>query len=223
MKMHWFYYLGRFLIHIVAFPFARWQVKGSENIRDQGPLLIVCNHLHLADPPIVAASIKLKTVFMAKEELFQDRWSRFWVQNFGAFPVRRGGVDREAIRQAENWVKRGVSIIMFPEGTRSKNARMQSALPGSALIASRLGIPVLPVSITGTEKFKNPKWCLRHRPMITVNIGQPFRLPPTDGRLTREVRYQLITSIMERVAGLLPPEYHGVYARGENDRDRESE
>jgi 1-acyl-sn-glycerol-3-phosphate acyltransferase len=221
--MHWFYYLGRILIHIVVFPFARWQVKGKENVLDQGPLLIVCNHLHLADPPIVAGSLKLKTVFMAKEELFRRRRSRFWVQNFGAFPVRRGGVDREALRQAEDWVKRGVSIIMFPEGTRSKNARMQSALPGSVLIASRLGIPILPISITGTEKLKNLKWCLRHRPMITVNIGQPFRLPPTDGKLTREVRYQLTSSIMERVAGLLPPEYQGVYDRGENDRDRESE
>jgi 1-acyl-sn-glycerol-3-phosphate acyltransferase len=214
--MHWFYYLGRFLIHIVAFPFARWQIKGRENIPDQGPFLIVCNHLHLADPPIVAGSLKLKTVFMAKEELFRSRWSRFWVQNFGAFSVRRGGIDREVLRQAENWVKRGVSIIMFPEGTRSKNAQMQSALPGSVLIASRLGIPILPVSITGTEKLKNLKWCLWHRPTITVNIGQPFRLPLTDGKLTKEARYQLTNSIMERVAGLLPQEYQGVYARGEN-------
>lgn len=220
--MHWVYYFGRVLIRIVVFPFASWQVKGRESIPD-GPLLIICNHLHLADPPIVAASIKLKSVFMAKEELFQQWWSRFWVSNFGAFPVRRGRVDREALRQAENWVKKGVSIIMFPEGTRSKNARMQAALPGSVLIASRLGIPVLPVSITGTEKLRHLKWCLWHRPMITVNIGQPFRLPPTDGKLTRETRYQLTNFLMERIAGLLPPEYHGVYTRGENDRDREGE
>ncbi len=214
--MHWVYYFGRVLIRILVFPVANWQVKGQGNVPEGSPLLIVCNHLHLADPPIVAASIKPKSVFMAKEELFQHRWSRFWVGNFGAFPVRRGGIDREVIRHAEHWTKRGVSIIMFPEGTRSRNARMQSGLPGSALLASRLGIPVLPVSITGTEKLRNLKWCLRHRPTITVTIGRPFRLPPFDGNLTKEARYQLTTSIMERIAGLLPPEYHGVYARGES-------
>jgi 1-acyl-sn-glycerol-3-phosphate acyltransferase len=217
--MHWVYYFGRILIRVLAFFVASWRIEGRGNIPERGPVLIVCNHLHLADPPIVAASIPLKCVFMAKDDLWQSKWSRFWVEHFGAFPVRRGGVDREAIRHAENWTNRGVSIIMFPEGTRSKNARMQAGLPGSALLASRLGIPILPVSISGTEKLKNLKWCVLHHPKITVTIGHPFRLPPSDGKLTKEVRYQLTTSIMEQIAGLLPSEYHGVYARGENARD----
>jgi len=210
--MHWVYYFGRIIIHIIVFPIASWQVKGRENVPAQGPLLIVCNHLHLADPPIVAASIKLKAVFMAKEELFRHRWSRFWVQNFGAFPVRRRGADREALRQAERWLKQGVSLIMFPEGSRSRQSQMQPALPGAALIASRMGVPILPVGITGTEKIKGPA-CWLHRPRITVNIGPPFRLPPAAGKPTRAELDQLTDSIMGQVAGLLPPEYRGVYAR----------
>ena len=220
--MHWVYYFGRVLIRILLFPVARLQVKGQENVPGPGPFLILCNHLHLADPPIVGTCIKQKTVFMAKEELFRHRWSRFWVKNYGAFPVRRGVVDREAIRHAEYWIKRGVSVIMFPEGTRSPTAQMQSALPGSVLIATRLGVPILPVGITGSEKLRNLKRCFWHHAMITVNIGKPFNLPPTDGKLTKEERYRLIGSIMEHIAALLPPEYHGVYARGENARDRES-
>jgi len=125
--MHWVYYFGRVLIRILVFPWASWHVKGKENVPDSGPLLIVSNHLHLADPPIVAASIKLKSVIMAKDDLWKNGWSRFWVENFGAFPVKRGGVDRKALRTAEHWLKRGVSLIMFPEGSRSKNARMQPA------------------------------------------------------------------------------------------------
>jgi 1-acyl-sn-glycerol-3-phosphate acyltransferase len=210
--MHWVYYFGRVLIRILVFPFARWEVKGRENVPAQGPVLIVCNHLHLADPPIVAASIKLKSVFMAKEELFHHGWSRFWVKNFGAFPVKRGGVDREAIRQAENSIRRGLSVIMFPEGTRSPDTRMIPALPGAALIALHMGVPILPVSITGTEKLHNLKWSFLHHPGITVTIGQPFNLPPNDGKLTREQRQQTMNGIMQKIAALLPPEYRGVYA-----------
>lgn len=216
--MHWVYYFGRFLSRVILFTMSDWHVKGRENIPKQGPLLIVCNHLHVVDPPIIATSMPLKTVIMAKEQLFRRRWSRFWVQNFGTFPVRRRGVDREALRQAEYWLKQGVSLLMFPEGQRSSTIQMQPAFPGSALIASRLGIPILPVSIIGTEKLREPMWWLR-RPRITVNIGQPFYLPPVDGKLTRTELYQLTNSVMEHVAGLLPPEYRGVYAKGENAGD----
>jgi 1-acyl-sn-glycerol-3-phosphate acyltransferase len=152
---------------------------------------------------------------MAKEELFQNWWSRFWVKNFGAFPVRRQGAGREALNNAEKWLKQGVSLIIFPEGKRSGTIQMQSALTGAALIASRLGVPVLPVSITGTEELRKSDWW-RHRPKITVNIGQPFYVPSADGGLTKDERYQLANSIMEHIAGLLPAEYRGVYAGGEN-------
>lgn len=217
--MHWVYYFGRVLIRILVFPVASWHVRGRENVPGRGPVLIVCNHLHIADPPIVAASIPLKCVFMAKEELWQSGWSRFWVEHFGAFPVRRSGVDREALRLAEHWLQQGVSLIMFPEGTRSQDARMQPALPGAALIASRLGIPVLPVSIAGTDKLRKLAWCVRHHPRITVTIGKPFKPQLADGKLTREQRNQLTDDMMRKIAALLPEEYHGVYTGGDHAPD----
>lgn len=214
--MHWVYYFGRVVIRVVVFPFASWEVKGRENIPENGPFLVACNHLHIADPPIVAASLPLKCVFMAKEELWQDGWSRFWVENFGAFPVSRGGVDRAAIRRAEDWLKKGVSLIMFPEGERSKSARMQPALPGAALIAARTGVPILPVSIRGTEKLRNIKWSFLHRPRVTVTIGKPFQPAPSDSATAKEQRQLLMNEIMGKIAALLPPEYRGVYGGGEN-------
>jgi 1-acyl-sn-glycerol-3-phosphate acyltransferase len=221
--MHWVYYFGRVLIRIIVFPFANWRVKGRENVPADGPLLIACNHLHIADPPIIATSIKLRTVLMAKEDLWQQRWSRFWVENFGAFPVRRESIDRESIRTAEDWLHRGVSVIIFPEGGRSKQAVLQPALPGAALIAAHMGVPVLPVGITGTDKLRKLGWCLFHRPRITVNIGRPFNLTETEGRLTRDKRRQLADEIMKKIAELLPPEYHGVYGGNEDDDDREGQ
>jgi 1-acyl-sn-glycerol-3-phosphate acyltransferase len=216
--MHWVYYFGRGLIRILVFPFATWEVRGKENVPRNSPVLIVCNHLHIADPPIVAASFPGKCVLMAKDDLWHNGWSRFWVENFGAFPVKRSGIDREAIRRAEDWLRRGVSVVMFPEGKRSPNAQMQPALPGAALIAARVGVPVLPVAITTTDRFKHLRWCFFHHPKMTVTIGKPFELPPED-KLTKERRHQLLNEIMLKIAALLPPEYRGVYGGAENAPD----
>ena len=103
--MHWVYYFGRFLARMALFFLSNWQVRGKENIPNQGALLIAANHLHLADPPIVAVSVGIKAIIMAKEELFHHWFSRFVVENFGSFPVRRGGLDRKAISQAKELVK----------------------------------------------------------------------------------------------------------------------
>jgi len=83
---------------------------------------------------------------------------------------------------------------------------------GSALIALRSGAPILPVGITGTEKIKGVAWMLR-RPVITVNIGHPFHLPPVSSKLTKVELAELTNFIMGRIAELLPPDYRGNYAR----------
>lgn len=191
--------------------FSRWKVKGKENLPTDKPVLIVCNHLHIADPPIIAASILLKCKFMAKEDLWNNAWSRYWVTNFGAFPVRRGAIDTAAIRSAERAFSEGFSVIMFPEGGRSPDAKLQIALPGATLIASRTGVRILPVSITGSEKLSHLMWCFFHRPAITVTIGKPFDLPPNNGKIARGQRRELADFIMSKIAEILPLEYQGVY------------
>jgi 1-acyl-sn-glycerol-3-phosphate acyltransferase len=141
------------------------------------------------------------------------------VSNFGAIPVSRSGADREAIRVAEEWMRKGVSVIIFPEGGRSQTAQIQPAFAGAALIAARTGVPVLPVGITGTDKLKYVRWSFFHHPRITVNIGRPFQPPPANGKLAREQRQLLMNDIMGKIAALLPPEYRGVYGGVGNAQD----
>ena len=207
----WFYYVARVIVRVLFTLLTRWEVKGKENIPHQGPVLVVANHLNLTDPPLLGISLGRKMMFMAKEELFRSRFSAYFVGGFGSFPVHRGKLDRKAMRQAQQVLADGLALVMFPEATRSKSARLQPAFPGSALIAMHSGVPILPVGIIGTEGVKGIGWVLR-RPRITVNIGYPFYLP-SGGKLTKAGLAENTSFIMERIAELLPPQYRGVYGK----------
>jgi len=207
----WFYYVARVIARALFALLTRLEVKGKENIPRQGALLVVANHLNLADPPLLGISLERRMMFMAKEELFRSKLTAYFVSSFGAFPVHRRRLDREAIRQSQQVLADGLALIMFPEATRSKTARLQPAFPGSALIARRSGVPILPVGISGTEGVKGIGW-IWHRPRITVNIGRPFYLPSSK-KLTKAGLAENTSSIMERIAELLPPKYRGVYGK----------
>ena len=183
--MHWFYYLGRFVIRVIVFLFTSTKVTGKNNLPDKGAILVVSNHLSLADPPIIGACLKRRAVFMAKEELFRNWLSRWIMRGFGAFPVHRGSVDRKAIRNAEEALSNGFLMAMFPEAKRSTDACLGDAHDGASLIASRCNVPLLPIGIYGTEEMKGCKWLIK-RPRVIVNIGVPFYLPRGEGKLTRQ-------------------------------------
>lgn len=218
VRAPWFYYMGTTMMRMLLLFFTRLQVKGRANIPRQGPVLIIANHLNQADPPLLTVSLGRRIMFMAKEELFRSRVVGYFARNFGSFPVNRRRPDRQAIRQADRVLADGMALAMFPEGKRSRKAQLQPAFAGSTLIASRnRGVPILPVGISGTEKIKGVTWPL-HRPQITVNIGSPFYLPPTDGKLTKVELARLTAFLMEHIAELLPQEYRGNYAKRGNQK-----
>jgi 1-acyl-sn-glycerol-3-phosphate acyltransferase len=104
---------------------------------------------------------------------------------------------------------------MFPEGTRSHDGKLRKGKPGSAVIASKTDVPLLPVGIVGTDKIKGISW-LWKRPRIVVNIGKPFKLPPATGNMSKSQMQLLTTQLMKEIAALLPPEYQGVYEKHED-------
>ncbi len=216
--IRWFYYVARFIVQMILRLFTHWRVRGRENVPAKGAILIVSNHLHLADPPLVSVSLKRKAIFMAKKELFRSRFSGYFISSFGAFPVHRGQLDRNALRQAERVLAQGFSLVMFPEAMRSKNAQLQKAFPGSALIAIRNSVPIVPVAITGTEKIRGFSWIF-HRPTITITFGQPFHLPQVNGRVSRTELTNLTGYIMAHIAELLPLNYRGYYVNKKEQND----
>jgi len=190
-----------------------WKVDGKENVPSEGPFIMVANHVHLVDPILLISTFPRWINFMAKEELFRYPFLRIIIRWAQAFSIHRRGTiadKQETMNQAKNLLNKGLVLGMFPEGKRNHNGKLLPGKPGSAVIASRMGIPLLPVGIVGTEKLKGTSW-LWKRPGIVVNIGQPFKLPPTNGRLTKSQTKSLTDLMMKKIAALLPRENRGAY------------
>ena len=193
--------------------FLSWKVKGKENVPLTGPLIVVANHVHALDPILLQFSFPRWVNFMAKEELFRHPLLKLFSRWAQAFPVHRQGTTKDkrgAVKQAKDILGNGLVLGMFPEGKRSREDKLTMGKPGSAVIASRMGVPLLPVGIIGTDKIKGISWLWR-RPEIVINIGQPFKLPLVDGRLNKSQMNLLTSQLMGEIAALLPPEYQGVY------------
>lgn len=204
------------LTRALLFTFAHWEVTGQHHIPANGPVVIVGNHLHLLDPPLVTASCRRRLHPMAKRELFEVPLIGWYLWAYGAFPVRRFSADIGALRAARTLLRSGGAVLMFPEGTRTRGGGMRPALPGAAMVALLAGAPVLPVAITGTERVRLPgvflAWARGARPRIRVVFGEPFHLAA--GGTDAASAEQATDAMMRRVAALLPEPYRGAYGPG---------
>jgi 1-acyl-sn-glycerol-3-phosphate acyltransferase len=190
-----------------------WSVEGKENIPRTGGAIIVSNHLNNADPCIIPGVFNRRMNIMAKKEMFKWPGINLLFYLIGAFPVDRQSADLGALREAQNIIAGGNMLLMFPEGTRSKDRKMHAGFPGSALIAYRTGAPIIPVAIWNTEHLKWPFLFLKPKmhPRVHVRIGKPF-YPPKAERITSEQAKSATDDIMRHVAEMLPESYRGVYA-----------
>ncbi len=162
------YGFGYWVVKCVYFLFYHIRVEGLENIPASGGFVLASNHRSYADPPLLATRLrKRRCVFMAKEELFRNRFFGWLIRKLGAFPVTRGAGDNSVIETAEQHVRSGKVLMIFPEGTRSKDGRVGRGKTGVALIAAQTGAPVVPVGITFEGK-------LHFRSDIIVRFGKPI-------------------------------------------------
>ncbi len=193
-----------FAIFIIAVV-ARLRLRGRYNVPRQGPFLIAANHLAWADIPLIPLYLPGKVVYMAKEEYFSSKIA--WLVRFlGAFPVKRGEGDRQALRAADEQLKKGNAVVLFPEGTRSRTRMMAKGHAGLGMIALRSGVPVIPVAIWGSENLLK-KFGAR----ITISYGTPMLLKPKGTKITREDIDNATEEVMRAIAAMMPPEYRGAY------------
>lgn len=189
------------------------KLEGLENVPRKGPLILISNHLNNADPCILPGVSPRRLSIMAKKEWFKLPPFALLFRMVGAFPVDRAGADLGALREAQRAVNDGGALLMFPEGTRSKDRKLHRGFPGAALIAYRTGAPIVPVAITGTETIPWPWVFLRPfiGPKVLIRFGEPF-YPPKAERITSQQAKDATDDMMRHIAAMLPESYRGVYS-----------
>jgi 1-acyl-sn-glycerol-3-phosphate acyltransferase len=192
----WLWWPSAELMTLTYRIFFRIRVTGKEYLPRHGAVLIVCNHLSNLDPPMVGwASRPRKSFYMAKKELFAKRIGAWLISSLGAFPVDRGGMDRSAIRVSRDLLARGESVVMFPEGTRSRDGRLRAAFPGAGSMGLDPGVTIVPAAIWGSQFRRGP---------VHITFGPPV---PVEGLAagTKGARAaELTTRMMQAIADLVP-------------------
>ena len=159
------------LVHFIFKPIfgAIWlkKAKGLENLPAEGGYVLCANHLSGLDPICIASRLpRSKNLsFLAKKELFDNKLLKLLITALGAIPVDRGGADIAAIRASMKALKDGDCLLVFPQGTRSKDNTPTPMLSGASMIALRGGAPVIPCYIDG------PYRAFRH---IEIRFGKPI-------------------------------------------------
>ncbi len=187
-----------------------------EALRTSGPLIVASNHLSNADPVLIGCwlspALGRNLHWLGKEEAMRWPVLGWAMRRNGVFGVRRGAADVDAFRLARRVLDEGLVLVVFPEGTRSPTGGLQGAKDGLAILALRTGAPILPVGISGTDRF----WPRHRRPRyggsVTMHVGRPFRLEPiAPGADRRAAQRAATVEIMSRIAALLPERHRGVY------------
>ena len=195
----------RFLFKILL----KIEIVGLENVPRQGTLIFMINHVSFLDPVLILGLMPRQATAFAKIETLSYPALGLLIRLYGVVPVRRGEVDRQALRQAIEILARGEALLVAPEGTRSHHGRLQQAHDGVAYIALRTGATIIPVAILGQERFPASLKRLR-RAKIQIRIGKPFRFVP--GKVSRDELRAMTKEAMYQLASLLPPERRGVYS-----------
>ncbi len=166
-----FYAIVRFVLNIIFLGFYGLHVEGRENIPSEGAVIIAPNHKSYFDPPLVGVAITTRVVhYMAKEELFKNPVFGWILRQFGTFPVKRGAIDRTAVRRAMKELKTGNALGIFPEGTRIKKEELGTFHSGMASLALMTGTPVIPVAVIGSKDMP------RKNGALAVLIGKPIKV-----------------------------------------------
>jgi 1-acyl-sn-glycerol-3-phosphate acyltransferase len=177
------------IIRVLMVTLLRRRVHGAEHVPPRGAVIIASNHISNLDPPLVGTAIWRPFAFMAKEELFHNRFFGAFIRRLYAFPVRRGAPDRAALKQALDLLGRGWGLVMFPEGTRSEDGELKEPEMGVGMIALRSGVPVIPAYVTGTDQVM-PKGGGIRLARVAITFGPPLRFTATEGEKPGREEYE---------------------------------
>lgn len=188
----WLYNLFQNLFRFGALTLYDLKTYGVENIPRRGGVLVVANHQSFLDPAILGVNIRRPCSFLAKSELFENRYFGALIRRFNAFPVRQGEGDVGAVRETIKRLQEGHLLMMFPEGGRCKDGRIAPMEKGVGLIVRRAGptVKVVPAALCGTFEAWPPGQLIPQTGKARVIYGRPMELA--------ELKASEIVSVIDR-------------------------
>ncbi len=179
----------------------RLRVFGQHHVRRTGGVLLVANHQSYLDPVVLGLGLDRMIAFMARRTLFQNAWFAKLIRLLNAFPVTRGGRDTAAMHEAVDRLRAGECLVMFAEGTRTRDGRIGPLRAGILVIAQRAGVPMVPTAIDGAYDI----WP-RHGGLqpghVAVSFGMPI-WPEEQAGMGRDVLVRrLAEALKTQQAGL---------------------
>jgi len=203
-------WLVRFVINLIA----HVEVHGYEHVPTEGNFVIATNHLGIVDAALAFYALDRWDLFIPVAEKWELNPFLKWLGKYFNFIfIDRFNPDIKAMRKIMALMDQGNNLVIAPEGTRSRVGSMIEGKPGVSYLAAKLGRPILPVALAGTEDkvlFGNLKRLRRTH--VIVNAGPAFTLPPLPRENRDETLKQYTDEIMCRIASMLPEKYRGVYA-----------
>lgn len=188
--------LIKFMFRSYFLLFYKVKVTGLENIPQEGGLIMACNHMSNFDPPFAGgfAGKKRDSIYFIKKELMSVPVCGRLFKYFGFIPVdrKKPGGDMGAIKAALKVVKKGESLFIFPEGTRSKTGKPGRAKPGIGFMVYHSGAPVLPIKITNTNKLPFTR-------NLSVTFGKPFKVEKDPQREVKEQFQEFADKVMDEI------------------------
>ncbi len=191
-------------VRVVSYPycrlFFRLRAEGMRNVPSTGPFILAPNHFSAMDHWFVGILLPRRVRFMAKSQLFKGRLLEFILLHAGAFPVRRGRGDEEAMATATAILEAGGVLVIYPEGGRSRSGQIgTSARRGIGRLALETGVPVVPVAVVGSERARN--WRRLQFPAVTVRYGPALRFEPEPDP-ARERQLEVADRVLSAVRAL---------------------
>ena len=163
----------------------RVRVRGRNKAPRRGAYIVAPSHRSLMDIFFTGFITRRRIRFMGKEELFKNRVLAWVFTRLGGFPVERGAADRTALRAAQTALEGGEPVAIYPEGTRHEGPVIETLFDGPCFLAARLGIPVVPVAVAGSEQILPSGKTIPRPHRVVIVVGDPIEPPKREGRVRR--------------------------------------
>ena len=212
--------LGRIMTTYFLKKYAELDIQGKEILseREKKPTIFISNHLSNIDGVVLNSLLKKNSAaFMAGIKLEKNPFTSFFLKSINHIPITPGSPDKNAIKSALKHLKEGGSIVIFPEGTRSRTGSLISVKKGFILLVKLANVPVVPIALEGTEMVLpiddgDMGGEKLRRSKVKVKIGKPFTLPSKEecpaGSDWQEI---CVDYAMGKIAAMMEPKYQGVY------------